>query len=426
VSRQGPRVAAFGVVLAMVLSGCGFRGVYSLPLPGAVGTGSDTYTVNVQFADVLDLVPYSAVKVNGATMGHIKTITLQGDHALVVCQIEDAARLPRNAVARVEETSLLGEKYVELEAPKAIAPQGRLVNGDTIALADTDTDASVEEVLGALSALLSGGGIAQVSTIAHELNTALTGRTAVARDLLAQIRTFASGLNAQKADIVRAIQGVDTLARTVKSQENELVGAIEHVPPALHILADDSKGLTTMLVSVKQLGNVAVRVENASQRDLIANLRDLRPTLAKLAEVGDVIPKTLSILITYPTADSVENEYFGDYGNLSLTIDLSKTSLQTLLEGNGVPKLPTLPTPHPTLPALPTPTSLPTILPTKLPTKVPTKLPTTLPTLPPLTQDATHSAGSNVGAQDLPQPLSSITRWVNGTTIADLLTGELR
>jgi phospholipid/cholesterol/gamma-HCH transport system substrate-binding protein len=424
-SRQRSRAAAFLVVSAMALSGCGFRGVYSLPLPGAVGTGSHTYTVNVQFADVLDLVPYSAVKVNGATMGHIKSITLQGNHALVVCQIEDAARLPRNTVARVEETSLLGEKYVELEPPTGVAPQGRLVNGDTIGLADSDTDASVEEVLGALSALLSGGGIAQVSTIAHELNTALSGRTEVARDLLAQIRTFAAGLNAQKADIVRAIQGVDTLARTVKGQENELVGAIERVPPALHILADDSKGLTTMLVSVKHLGGVAVRVENASQQDLIANLRDLRPTLAKLADVGNVIPKTLSILITYPTADSVQKEYFGDYGNLSLTIDLSKTSLQTLLEGNGVPKLPPVPTPHPTLPTLPTPTSIPTILPTKLPTKIPTKVPTTVPTLPTLPLVATHPADAG-DAQSSEQSLSSITRWAKGTTIADLLIGDLR
>lgn len=363
--RRRARAAAFAVAAAVVLSGCGFRGVYSLPLPGAVGTGSGTYVVNVQFADVLDLVPYSAVKVNGATMGHIKSIELQGDHALVVCQIEDAAHLPRNAIARVEETSLLGEKYVELEPPKGLAPQGRLVNGDTVALADTNTDASVEEVLGALSALLSGGGVAQVNTIAHELNTALTGRTGVARDLLAQFRTFASGLNAQKGDIVRAIQGVDALSRTVKAQESELVGAVVRVPPALRILADDRKGLTAMLISVKHLGNVAVKVENASQNDLLANLRNLRPTLVKLAKVGNVIPKTLSILITYPTADSVENEYFGDYGNLSLTVDLSSTSLKTLLAGSQLP-----------------------------------------------------SAAA--------APLSSITRWAPGKTISGLLTGTQR
>jgi phospholipid/cholesterol/gamma-HCH transport system substrate-binding protein len=331
------RVASAALVAMLATGGCGFGGIYSLPLPGAAGTGSNTYTVNVDFADVLDLVPYSAVKVNGATMGHVKSISLQDGHAVVACQIEDAAHLPRNTVASVSETSLLGEKYVELEPPTAVPPQGRLVNGDTISLQSTSTDASAEEVLGALSALLNGGGVGQIQTIAHEVNTALHGRTGVSRDLLTQLDRFAGGLNAQKAQIVRAIQGVDSLTHTVKAQEGVLVSAIDHVPPALRVLADDRQSLTRMLDSVGHLGKVAVHVENASQRDLIANLRNLRPTLGQLAKVGNVIPKTLSILITYPTADSVENEYFGDYGNLSLTVDLSAKSLATLLQGSQIP-----------------------------------------------------------------------------------------
>jgi phospholipid/cholesterol/gamma-HCH transport system substrate-binding protein len=331
------RAVLAAVAASLALTGCGFNGIYSLPLPGAAGTGSNTYTITVDFADVLDLVPYSAVKVNGATMGHVKSVSVQNGHAEVVCQVDDAAHLPRNAVAAVSETSLLGEKYVELEPPKTVPPQGTLVSGDTIPLASTSTDASVEEVLGALSALLNGGGVAQINTITREVNTALGGRTGVARDLLHQMQQFAAGLNAQKTQIIQAIQGVDNLTHTVKAQENALVSAVEHVPPALQILASDRKNLTTMLVSVKHLGHVAVHVENASQRDLIANLRDLRPTLGKLAKVGNVIPKTLSILITYPTADTVEQEYHGDYGNLSLTIDMSGTSLSRLLKGTQFP-----------------------------------------------------------------------------------------
>jgi phospholipid/cholesterol/gamma-HCH transport system substrate-binding protein len=270
-------------------------------------------------------------------MGHVKSISVRDGHADVVCQIDDSAHLPRNTVAAVSETSLLGEKYVELEPPRTVTPAGRLATGDTVPLAATSTDASVEEVLGALSALLNGGGVAQINTISREVNTALGGRTAVARDLLSQMQQFAAGLNLQKAQIVRAIQGVDDLAHTVRAQEQIVVSTLERVPPALRILAGDRKNLTNMLVSVKHLGRVAVHVERASQRDLLANLHDLRPTLDKLARVGNVIPKTLSILITYPTADSVEQEYFGDYGNLSLTVDLSGASLLRLLKGSQLP-----------------------------------------------------------------------------------------
>lgn len=325
---------ALGAALALAATGCGFKGIYSLPLPGAVGNGSNTYTVKVQFADVLDLVPYSAVKVNGATVGHISSISLQHGHALVTCKVLDSAKLPANAIAAVQQTSILGEKYVELEPPSGLPAQGRLTNGATIPLSRTSTDASVEEVLGALSALLSGGGVQQIHTIAHEVNTALRGRTAVSRDLLDQFRTFTAGLNVQKQQILRAISGVDTLARTVKGQEGQLVGALDALPPALGVLANDRQRLTQMLVSLQHFGDVAVHVVNASRANLLTNLRNLRPTLAQLAKAGQYITQTLGIIITYPTADGVEQEYAGDYGNLSLTIDLSHQSLATFLKAS--------------------------------------------------------------------------------------------
>ena len=360
-----------GLVAAAVMSGCGFHGVYSLPLPGAAGKGANTYTVHVQLADVLDLVPYSAVKVNGATVGHVKSIAVEGRHALVNCQLPDSVHLPANAIARVEQTSVLGEKFVEIEPPKDVTPVGRLADGDLIVLARTDTDASVEEVLGALSMLLNGGGVDQLHTITHELSVALQGRTEVARDLLVRLRGFVGGLDAQKNQIISAMEGIDHLTSIVRGQEHTLTTAIDTMPAALKVLVDDRQRLTTMLVSVDHLGSVASHVLNASHADLVANLRDLQPTLDKLARVGQLIPQVLQVLITYPTADTVEQEYFGDYGNLALTLDASAKSLLTTfgpqlasLFPNAVPKTkarrhhkPGVSTPQtPTLPVpLPTP-----------------------------------------------------------------------
>jgi phospholipid/cholesterol/gamma-HCH transport system substrate-binding protein len=325
--RARVAVATLAVAVAAVLSGCGFHGVYSLPLPGAAAKGGHTYTVGVQLADVLDLVPYSAVKVNGATVGHVKSISVQGRHALVACQLPDSVKLPANAVARVEQTSVLGEKFVELEPPTDAAPLGRLADGDVVSLPHTDTDASVEEVLGALSMLLNGGGVDQLHTITHELSVALNGHTQAARDLLGRLNGFAGGLDAQKRQIVHAMEGLDRLTSIVRQQESTLTTAIDTMPAAVRILAGDRQRLTTMLVSVDRLGRVASHVLNASHADLVANLRNLQPTLDRLARVGDVIPKTLGVVLTYPTADTVEQEYFGDYGNLALTLDMSAKSL---------------------------------------------------------------------------------------------------
>ena len=398
------RIAALVLLGALTLSGCGFNGIYSLPLPGAVGTGSHTYTVGVQFADALDLVPYSAVKVNDATVGHVKTVDIQGRHALVVCQLEDRVVLPANSIARVSQTSLLGEKFVEIHAPTADAATGRLRNGDVIQLASTDTDATVEEVLGALSLLLSGGGLVQLHTIAAELNTALDGREGTARDLLVQLNTFATGLDVQKAQIVQAIERVDRLSATVRGQESALTDAVDCMPQALAILADDRRQLTALLVSLQHLGTVAVRVVNGSRDDLLANLKALRPTLSQLAQVGSVIPQSLEAIITYPTTDGVEKAYFGDYGNIAITVDTSSASL---LNTFGSPKpVPPVPLPVPSGPA-PVPS---------LPVPLPTSLPTSLPSPPSVVPAPPAVPGSRIVA----------TRWMSGVGLDDLLLGILR
>ncbi len=406
VARRLVTLVAGTLAVAVAATGCGFHGIYSLPLPGAVGNGGHTYTVRVELADVLDLVPYSAVKVNFATVGHVRDIRLVGRHAEVSCQLEDSVLLPANAVARVAQTSLLGEKFVEIEPPRGEAPRGRLANGDVIPLARTDTDATVEEVLGALSLLLNGGGLAQLHTITSELNKALSGHEGAARDLLGELTTFIGSLDAQKVQITRAIDGMDHLAATVRSPESALTGALAQMPDALGILADDRSRLTTMLTSLQQLSDVAVRVINGSRDDLLANLRALQPTLAKLAEVGTIIPDTLQVIMTYPTADSVEHEYFGDYGNLALTVDLSSTSLLTTFgqgsgggSGSPLPKPPAGP-PVPSKPGVP---SLPQ---------------PSAPTVP--------SSPSVPSAPSVPLPGVRLAGWSTGTNINGLLLGELQ
>jgi phospholipid/cholesterol/gamma-HCH transport system substrate-binding protein len=326
--RAAWRAAAATLAVALVSYGCGFHGIYSLPLPGGEGTSGPKYHVTVQFADALDLVPRSSVKVNGASVGTVDSVRLQEHHADVVCAIQRKVHLPANAIARVEQTSLLGEKFVEIEPPQSQPPRGVLHEGSVIPLSHTDTSATVEDVLGALAMLLNDGGLAQVRTIARELNRAFTGREGALRDTLSELARFTAGLNQQKVQIIRVMQGLDDLAGTVRAQEQSLTAAVDEMPGALKVLADSKDQLVQMLTSLQHLGDVTVRIETAAGADLVENLRNLEPTLRKLAQVGETIPKTLELILTYPVADGVEKAFYGDYGNLHITLDLSRTSLQ--------------------------------------------------------------------------------------------------
>src|SRR5881409_2710885 len=70
--RRTPAVLA--LVSSVLLSGCEFKGAAAIPLPGGAGAGAGAYRVTIEFPDVLDLVPQSAVKVNDVAVGSVTSI----------------------------------------------------------------------------------------------------------------------------------------------------------------------------------------------------------------------------------------------------------------------------------------------------------------------------------------------------------------
>ena len=363
------RRAAGSVVAAVTVTGllatAGCTSAYDLPLPGGAGNSGPTFQVTVEFADVLDLVPQSSVKVNEVTVGTVKKIAVNGWTARVTLQLPDSVQLPDNAVAELRQTSLLGEKYVQLAAP-ATGAVGRLSQGDDIPLARTGRNPEVEEVLGALSLLLNGGGVAQLKIIETELDNALRGNSASIKDLVTQLDTFIGGLDKQKSEIVRAITTIDKLSGTLASEKEAIGQIIDQIPGGLTILADQRRQLTTLLKALSDLGAVGSRVITESRDDLLANLRSLGPILQQLTAAGDNLPASLQLLLTYPFPDQALQVIKGDYVNLHLSLDADLGNVVGNLgtaigkpTGIGLPQVPGLPT----LPNLPTIPTIPTIPP---------------------------------------------------------------
>ena len=329
--RRLLRTAAVAVVLS-ALAGC--SGAYDLTLPGG-GAGGPSYRVTVELADALDLVPQSAVKVDDVTVGSVESIELRGWTALVRLRVQDRVRLPDNATAELKQTSLLGEKYVALQAPSGTTPVGRLSDGDVIPLSRSGRSTEVEEVLGALSLLLNGGGVAQLKTIETELNAALHGNESTVRDLLGRLDDVVGTLDAQKSQIVRAIDSIDDLSATLAQRQGDIATALQDLPAGLKVLADQRRQLTEMLTALSDLGDVGSRVIEASTDDTVANLRALGPVLTKLNEAGDSLPASLELLLTYPFPDAAVAAMKGDYTNLHLTLDLDLRSLLGLTGLDG-------------------------------------------------------------------------------------------
>ena len=337
---------------AVLLTGC--QGVYDLPLPGGAGGGDDAYRVTVEFADVLDLVPQSAVKVNDVTVGAVEKITLRDWTARVVVRLAGDVVLPDNTSAKLRQTSLLGEKFVSLEAPAKGEGVGRLSDGDLIPLERSGRNPELEEVLSALSLLLNGGGVAQLQTITRELNAAMTGREGDLRSVISQLDTLVSGLDESRGEIVRALDAVDRLAATLAAQKRGVAVALDQVPGGLEVLSDQREQLTAMLTALSDLGAVATRVIHASQADAVANLAALDPILTQLDAAGAALPNSLELLATYPFPDAAVDAVKGDYTNLGVRMQADLMALQGLLPPPPAPVQPA-PAPVPPLPVLPVP-----------------------------------------------------------------------
>ncbi|MBF6190483.1 MCE family protein [Nocardia beijingensis] len=327
--RRTAAVAA-GLTVALGVAGCQWDGLNSLPMPGTEGTAPGSYEVRIQMPNVTTLTRNSPVRVHDVAVGTVSKIEVQDWHALVTVTLNPDVRLPANAVAEIGQTSLLGSNHLELSEPTDQPPEGQLQAGDVIPLARAGAYPTTEQVLSSLSVVLNGGGVAQLETITHELNSALTGREDAIRDLLPQLNELTTNLDRQTGDIIAAMSGLDRLGGQLAEQRDVVAAAIEQIHPALTVLADRRANITRAITALGELSDVVRRIVAASGEDLKANLRSLVPVLKSLSDTGSDLTEALKILATFPfPMKNLDHAIKGDYLNLFMTVDITGKRLDS-------------------------------------------------------------------------------------------------
>ncbi len=328
-------VAAF---LALALSGCTFNGIYDLPLPGNKVSKGDGFMISADFADALNVVPRSAVMVGDVPIGQVEEIVRSGWNARIKMLVRNDVKLPDNAVATIRQTSLLGEKYVELSAPVGAdgkpAGVGTLGPNDVIPMDRTGRNPEVEEVLGALALVLTGGGLGQLQTITQELNAMMDGRTDKMRDVLSQVNSLVGTLDSQKGDIVQALDSINGLSQTLVDEKQTIGAAIDAAGPAIDVLREQHTQLVGMLTELDKLGEVGTRVVNETKDDLIAELRHLEPILRNLSDTGASLVPGLVTASSYPFPIDAATVIKGDFANVVFSMQIKLTPVS---EGGLLP-----------------------------------------------------------------------------------------
>lgn len=326
-----------GLCLCAILTavGCGYNGVNSLPLPGAVGRGADAAVYHVELANVGTLESNSPVMIDNVVVGSVGRMSFHDWRADVEVSVRPDIAVPANAVATVGQTSLLGSMHLALDPAVGEDPTGRLPRGATIPLASSSTYPSTEQTLASLSALVNGGGLGQIGEIVHGLNSALNGRESTVRDLLTRLDDFVGVFDDQRADIIESMKALNRLAGTLADQRDVISAALRDLPPALEVLVRERPQITSALVKLGEFGETATNLVQESGADLVTNLRNLEPTVKALADVGPDLARVVAYLPTAPfNQNIVDRGIRGDYMNLFIIIDLTLPRLKrTLLAG---------------------------------------------------------------------------------------------
>ncbi|BBX67376.1 virulence factor Mce family protein [Mycolicibacterium psychrotolerans] len=330
--RQTPlsRVIAGLLVASMAAatSGCAWRGLNSMPLPGTAGRGPGAYTVQAQLPDVRTIEPNSRVQVADVTVGTVTKIERQGWHALLTMSIDGDVELPANATATVGQSGLLGSLHVELAPPTGGAPRGRLQDGALIPLSSAGRYPSSEQVLSAVSLLLNGGGIGQVHDITESLSTALAGREQDVRSLIAQLDTFTGYVNDQVGDIIATADSLNSLAGQFAEEKPVVDRALDTIPDALRVISDQRQTLVDALDQIGEFSSLVADSTNQTKDSLITELKNLGPVLQSLADAGPALTRSLGLFATYPfPTDNVGIWQRGDFANLTAVIDLTLSRL---------------------------------------------------------------------------------------------------
>jgi phospholipid/cholesterol/gamma-HCH transport system substrate-binding protein len=326
------------LVAALVLSSCGsWRGIANVAIPGGPGSGGNAYNIYVQVPDTLAINGNSKVMVADVFVGSIKAIQLKNWIATLTLGISKDVKLPKNAIAKIGQTSLLGSQHVELSAPPNPSPE-LLKNGDTIPLKNSSSYPTTEQTLASLSLILRGGGIPNLEVLQNEVYNIFNGRGDQIKALLGKLDTFTAQLNEQRDDITHAIDSTNRLLTYVGARADVLDRVFTDIPPLIKHFADTKNLLINAVDSVGRLSQSADQYLSEARGPLHTDLQALQCPLKELGRSSPYLIGALKLILTQPfDIDTVPKIFRGDYINISLTLDLTYSAVDNaFLTGTGL------------------------------------------------------------------------------------------
>ncbi|OMC37725.1 mammalian cell entry protein [Mycobacterium sp. GA-1841] len=273
---SGARTArALGAaLLGLGLVGCS-AGLESLPLP-APGNVSGDVTVTAVFANAMNLPPKAKVKLNGADIGEVESITAKEFSAFVTMKLSADVPVSADSRAELRSATPLGDIFVAIRPADQQGPgASQLHDGAVIGLDHTTSAPAIEDVLGSAALLVNGGAVRRMVSTLNGAGDAMGGRGAKAAALLQNSNELLSRLNARSGQIDSALRSTADLAATLTSRRDTLSTALSAAAPATAALDANTSNLADLIDSTSRITNLLNRFPSMQRTDTRSMMADL-------------------------------------------------------------------------------------------------------------------------------------------------------
>lgn len=373
-------VLAFGT--SLTVSACATGGLASLPLPAPGSTGSGGYTLTAVFANALNLPDRAKVKLNGADVGELESMSARDYTAVTKLRIMDGVRLPKGSTAELRSATPLGDVFVAVRPPSPADPNAPLLgDGDTIGIESTSSAATIEALLSSAAIVVNGGAVRNLTNLVNGMGKATGNQGQAFGDLIAKTNHTLGILDARSDQITDAISQTSRLAAQLQAKNDELGDLMTAADPATDTLAANTSAIADL---VTRVGSVTDRLQkfpsiagtDTSGRSVIADLDTIAGSWndvalapdARLSALNELMPPFVKMLsgTSWSTQTSIDRLVLGSIPDIGFAGDeglhgpkwsnwnqligsfkytLFRLQQRIVGQGQGVPQVPVIPSP---------------------------------------------------------------------------------
>jgi phospholipid/cholesterol/gamma-HCH transport system substrate-binding protein len=262
-------------------------------LSGCIGPfASDSgLKFEVVFNRANNLFEGSDVRLLGVPKGKVLELTPEGSDVIAVIEMEPGLELPADVRAAVAPTSLLGERFVQLDPPYTGGP--KLEDGAVIGRDRTSVAVDIDEVLHGFETFLEGLDEDTLAELVDVLAATLEGQGEGLNQLLDQGSETVSVLARSSDDLNVAVSQLAALNQTVATRDQELGAMFDDLSVVMRTIADESPEIIEGISNLRRLTNELRPLVDEHADPLIRDLEVLATTLStverNLDRVGEIV-----------------------------------------------------------------------------------------------------------------------------------------